>query len=303
MVELRLLRAFVAVAEELHFTRAAERVFLTQPALTHQIQRLEAELGLRLFDRTSRRVDLTPEGQQLLVLSREVLGTLDRGLTELRATTQPRVLRLGYTDYLGYTPIPEAVRLYQRAHPQMMFEHVEGTTQEQLDGLASGTLDIGFFIAAQINVPGVRSSRLWNEPLLLALAEGHPLAAQTQLPFAALQDQRLLLNARETHPQMYTYLQELFRSTGVYPQLLVNTLPRIHSFGGVMRLVAEGMGGFLTVKSMGVTKFPGVRFQSLVNPEPQVPFRMAWRSGLAPDTHETLLQTIRYHTAQVGWPK
>lgn len=297
MVALRHLRAFVAVAEELHFTRAAARVFMTQPALTHQIKRLEADLGVRLLDRTSRRVALTAEGQLLLTLSRDVLGTLDQGLAALRASTHPQTLRIGYTDYLGYTPVPEALRTYAQAHPEVTFQHVEGSTQEQLAQLAAGTLDVGFFVAERVDVPGVRSSRLWHEPLRLALPDGHPLTALEQVPLQALDGEPLLVNSPDSNPLMYAFLQSVFRRSGVQPRWVVNPLPRMHSFGGVMRLVAEGAGAYLIVRAMGQVPYPGVQFRA-VEPEPRLPFRMAWRLGLSADTSGALLRTLRAHLNQ-----
>ncbi|MFC4637757.1 LysR family substrate-binding domain-containing protein [Deinococcus hohokamensis] len=211
----------------------------------------------------------------------------------MSAATRPSALRVGYSDYVGYTPVPQAIRAYQQAHPKITIEHTEGTTQEQLDGLSSGTLEMGFFVAGRVDVPGVRSSVFWQEPLVLVLPEGHPLAAQAEISFHALHGQSLLCNPKESNPQTYAYLHDLFRTAAVEPQWVVKPTTRMHSYGGIMRLVAEGLGGFLIVKALSAAGYPGVIFRTVVDPELRLPFRMAWRLAVAQDIRDELLGMIR----------
>lgn len=123
-----------------------------------------------------------------------------------------------------------------------------------------------------------------------------------QVPLSALEGQALLVNSRESNPQMYAYLQALFRRSGVQPQWVDNPLPRMHSFGGVMRLVAEGAGAYLIVRAMGQVPYPGVQIRAVVEPEPRIAFRMAWRLGLSAETSEGLLRSIRAQQAQGSAP-
>ncbi|EYB66738.1 hypothetical protein DEIPH_ctg078orf0002 [Deinococcus phoenicis] len=292
MPELRHLRAFVVLAEELNFTRAATRLYMTQPALSHQIRRLEGELGVTLLQRTSRRVTLTPEGERLLDLARTVLGTLDEGIQRLRRESAPQVLRVGFADYVGQTGIPDRLQRVAQALPGLRLQHLEGTTLEQLQGLTTGALDVGFFVAPQVRCDGVQQRRLWMEEFWLALPEGHPLAQLDQVPFQALEGQPLLLNSRESNPDLYDHWQHLFNQTGVQPQQLTSSGARMYSFAGMMRLVAEGEGLFLIVRSLAALGHPGVTFRPLHAPTPALPFRMAWRQSLPAVVQEQLRQSF-----------
>ncbi|UQN08001.1 LysR family transcriptional regulator [Deinococcus sp. QL22] len=280
MLELRHLRAFVVLTEELNFTRAAARLYMTQPALSHQLQRLEGELGVTLFQRTSRRVTLTPEGERLLELTRTVLTTLDEGLQALRRDSMPQVLRVGFADYVGQTDIPARLGRLIQAVPGLKLQQIEGTTLEQLHGLTTDSLDVGFFVAPQVRCPGIQQRRLWMEEFWLALPVGHPLASLDRVPFQALKGQPLLLNSRESNPDLYDHWQGMFTQTGVQPRQVINTGARMYSFAGMMRLVAEQEGLFLIVRSLTALAHPGVTFRPVHDPCPALPLRMAWRQSL-----------------------
>lgn len=280
VLELRHLRAFVALAEELNFTRAAARVFVTQPALSHQIRRLEEHLGLTLFRRTSRHLALTDDGKRLLRLSRTVLTTLDDGLRDLRQHVAPQMLNVGFVDYVGHTAIPERLQRLRGHLPDTHLRQMEGSTLEQLRGLQDGHLDVGFFVATRVRAKAVRSRKLWDEELMLALPETHPLAQLEAVPLGALTGQHLLLNSAESNPDMFAYLHRLFGEAGVRPVEVVNPGARMYSFAGIMHLIDEGEGLFLIVKSLRSAGHPGVVFRPLCDPTPVIPMRMAWRDTL-----------------------
>lgn len=292
MPELRHLRAFVALAEELNFTRAAARVFVTQPALSHQIQRLEEELGLTLFRRTSRKVTLTDDGERLLELSRRVITTLDEGLRELQTHSVPRVLKVGFADYVGHTIIPERLQRLREHLPGTQVRQIEGSTLEQLQGLQDGLLDVGFFVAPKVGAKGVKSRKLWDEALMLALPVDHPLAKLKRVPLSALDGQKLMLNSAESNPDMWAFLQQLFELTGVQPERVVNPGARMYSFAGILRLVAEHEGLFLIVKSFQDVKHPGVTFRPVCDPAPTIPMHMAWRETLPSSLQDLLAASL-----------
>lgn len=292
MIDLRQLRYFVAVAEELNFSRAAERVFITQPALTHQIKRLEGELGVVLLTRTSRSVTLTPQGEKLLTLSREVLGRLEQGLADLRTDTLPKCLRIGFTDYVSYTPVAEKLKTFAAAHPSLELRHIEGSTLEQIAALQRGELDVGFFVSRQPHSQGVKTQTLWREPLMLAVPETHPLAALERVPLAALEGEPLILNSRESNPGMYSYLTGLFHDAGIQPNIVVNQAARMYSFAGVMRLIEEGVGMFLIVQALSRLGYEGIVFRPVIDPTPTMPFRMAWQDGVPKRLVEALKETF-----------
>jgi len=280
MVDLRKLTYFQAVAEERSFTRAARRVYVTQPTLTHQIHRLEETLGAPLFIRSTRRVELTPEGERLLELCRAHLQPLQDGLRDLRSAHAAPVLRVGYPDYAGPTPLPAMMRVLQTQRPGLQLDQVEGSTLEQVRGLLDGQLDVGFFVAERLDAQQLPSRVLWAEPLGLAMPENHHLAALTEVPLAALHGEPVIMNSRESSPYMHAFLTDLFATAGIHPLYVVSSGARLYSFAGVMRLVAEEVGVFPIVRALTGLHYPGVTVRSFAAPVPTVPFRMAWRPNL-----------------------
>lgn len=292
MPELRHLRAFMILAEELNFTRAAARVFVTQPALSHQIQRLEEELGLTLLRRTSRQVTLTEDGERFLKLSRQVITTLDDGLRDLRKRSTPHVLKVGYADYVGHTGLPQRLQRLRDCLPGTEVRQIEGSTLEQLQGLQDGHLDLGFFVATRVRSPGVKSRKLWQEELVLALPENHSLAGLDTVPLGALDGQKLLLNSAESNPDMWKFMHGLFEQAGIQPVTVVNPGARMYSFAGIMRLIAEHEGLFLIVKSLQGVGYPGVTFRPVCDPAPGIPMRIAWRDTLPSRVQDLLMSEI-----------
>lgn len=287
-LELRQLRYFVAVAEELNFTRAAKRVFLSQPALSHQVRGLEETLGVKLLLRTSRRVELTEAGCDLLKLAKETLALLEHGVAELRqkAGAEQARFRVGFTEYANYTPIPRIIERFSLEQPEVRLEHLEGSTLEQLTALREGRLDAGFFLAnMDQNDPQLESETLWSEPFVLALLEAHPLATRETVPVRALEGERLIVNARSISPGTHDYILTLCRSAGFEPELVLNEGPHIYTFSSMARLVSSGVGVFMVVKTLAQVGFPGVVFRPLTDPEPKMDIVLCWQRG---DTSEAL---------------
>lgn len=287
-MELRHLRFFVAVAEELNFTRAAERVFVTQPALSRVVRALEAEVGAPLLERSTRRVALTPAGEAFLRLARTVLSTLDEGLRDLKAERVERTLRVGVTDYALHARLPDALRALARGLGNVRVRHVEGSTAEQLAALRAGELDVGFFMAARLRDPALAQRVLARSPLVLAVAEDHPLARLAAVPLAALSGERLLVNSREGGPFMHAYLRRLFGKCGVTPTFVESPGAPVYSFATAMRFVADGEGAFLVHRALAALPAPGVAFRPVRDPEPRVPLRMVWRPALDADVRQAL---------------
>lgn len=291
-MELRHLRFFVAVAEELNFTRAAERVFVTQPALSRVVHALEAEVGAPLLERSTRRVTLTPAGRAFLGLARTVLLTLDEGLRDLKATPIERTLRVGVTDYALHARLPEALRDLVRGLENVRVRHVEGSTAEQLAALRAGALDVGFFMAARLRDPALAQRVLARSPLVLAVPGDHPLARLAAVPLAALSGERLLVNSREGGPFMHAYLRRLFGKRGVTPTFVESSGAPVYSFATAMRLVADGEGAFLVHRALAALPAPGVAFRPVRDPEPRVSLRMVWRPALDADVRDALERLV-----------
>jgi DNA-binding transcriptional LysR family regulator len=211
-MELRQLRYFVTLAEELHFGRAAERLHIVQPAVSQQLRRLEAELGARLVDRSTRRVALTAAGQRFLPEARAVLAAADRAR---EVVAGPRTLRLGTSSGLGER-LPRLLAEFARLAPDRTVELVRVPAPARLRRVADGTLDAALVRGAPEH-PGVRLEPLWTDPLAVALPAAHPAAGAGTVALADLRDLPLRLPARTANPPLYDLVTGACRAAGFQP--------------------------------------------------------------------------------------
>jgi DNA-binding transcriptional LysR family regulator len=219
VVEIRQLGYFVAVAEELHFGRAAQRLGVVQPAVSQQVARLERELGVRLLERSSRRVVLTGDGQRLLAEARAALAAVDRVRTvadELRAG-RGGTLRLGTSAGLGERVRRGVARMREGA-PDLALTLVDGTPETHAAALRAGELDIAL-VRGPVRAHGLRAVHLWHDAVQVVLPAGHPLAAGPTLPVAALADLTLRLPDRAADPALHDAVLAACRAAGVTPAL------------------------------------------------------------------------------------
>ncbi|MFC3995666.1 LysR family transcriptional regulator [Nocardiopsis sediminis] len=218
-MELRQLRYFVAVAEELHFGRAAERLHIVQPAVSQQVRRLERELGVRLLDRTPRRVRLTAEGRSLLPEARSVLEAADRMAT-VAIGLRPgagRAIRMGTGAGLSGS-LAEAVGRLQRSTPDLRLELDSRPVARQLGAVQDGELDVAL-VRAAVPMEGVRVLELWREPLLAAVTAAHPAAAGDAVELECLADLPLRLPGRDRDPLLHDFVVRACRDAGFEPRL------------------------------------------------------------------------------------
>jgi DNA-binding transcriptional LysR family regulator len=190
-LDLRKLRYFVAVAERLHFSRAAEELLIAQPALSRQIRALERELHTELFVRDSHRVELTDAGRQLLDDGRPLLAAADAARRRVdRATRGARTLVIGFRAGIRVT---DAVRDFGAAHPEVSVEVRRVEWDDQAEAVLDGRVDLAY-VRLPVLVPGLSLTRLFSEPRMAALPADHPLAARTALTTAELAAQTEILH-------------------------------------------------------------------------------------------------------------
>ncbi|MEW2156385.1 LysR family transcriptional regulator [Streptomyces sp. NPDC007189] len=211
-MELRQLSYFVAVAEELHFGKAAERLHIVQSAVSQQIQRLERELGAELFDRSPRRVRLTGAGERLLPEARAVLAAAEKARAAVAA---PAGLRLGTSTGLG-AHLDRVLAAFAERAPEVPVELVSLPAEERLNRVAAGRLDAAFVRSAE-PPDGVRVVPLWPDPLVAALPAGHPLAARDEIRLADLAGLPLALTPRRTNPALVDLVLGACRAAGFEP--------------------------------------------------------------------------------------
>jgi DNA-binding transcriptional LysR family regulator len=216
-VEVRQLRYFVAVAEELHFGRAAERLHVAQPAVSQQVGRLERELGVRLLARTSRRVALTGDGRRLLDEARAALSAVDRvrAVAADLVAGRAAVLRVGTTPGVGPRLSRAAAKLRAEV-PDLTLTLVDGTLAAHVAALRAGELDIAL-VRGTVAARDLQAIQVWRDPLQVMLPAAHPAAAGPTLPVTALADLTLRLPDRDSDPALHDALHTACRTAGIAP--------------------------------------------------------------------------------------
>lgn len=203
-VELRHLRYFLAVADELHFGRAAERVHVAQPAISQQIRRLEAEIGTELFHRNRREVRLAPAGEALRDYAVRAIDEVNGGVEAARRAARGEIgnLTVGFLETAASTIVPRAVRQFRAARPDVNLTLRELGVGAQIDDLQAGRLDVGI-IRPPADSDDLVFERIIDEELIAAVPSGHPLAGRDQITARTVVDQPLVLLSREVVPGLY----------------------------------------------------------------------------------------------------
>ena len=290
MLELRHLRYFVAVAEELHFGRAAIRLHIAQPPLSQQIRRLEDELGVRLFDRTTRRVELTHAGLVLLNEARRTLVQADRVrlVAQEAARGESGHLRIGFVGSALYGILPSCLRAFRAEAPGIVLTALDLGTSELVEGLLGERLDVAF-VRPPIDDDRLAVETVDREPLVAALPVSHPLAARTWLDLRLLAEEPFVLFARHAGPGYWDVVQAACREAGFRPNI-VHEAGQIHTIIG---LVAGGLGLSLVPSSVRSLQLAGVRFVELARPAPVLELAMAWRVEVEDPTLERFVTVVR----------
>ncbi|QSI30706.1 LysR family transcriptional regulator [Variovorax sp. RKNM96] len=222
LIDLRAWRQFVAVAEELHFGRAALRLHMTQPPVTQAIAQLEKTLGVVLFDRTRRRVALTPAGEALLPDVRELLARAQALPARARAAAAGQVgrVRIAFVSTVGFEQLPAWVREFRVLCPEVALELVEATGDVQLEAFARGEIDAGLMLHSPgAAPPGLTRLAVSEEPLVLALPARHALARTQALLLADVLAEPLVIFPRRIVPSLHDAIFGLYHAAGRVPEL------------------------------------------------------------------------------------
>lgn len=273
-MELRHLHYFIAVAEELHFSRAAERLHISQPPLSQQIRALEDELGVKLFERTKRHVQLTEAGKVFLERSYLVLAQLEQAIEVTQRIGRGEVGRLaiGFVDSAMYTVLPEILRIFRERFPAVELRLHELTTQEQIHALHQNQIDLGVVRSAIIE-PGLSTECVLQESLVLALPQTHPLAAQVKVSLSVLADESFILFPAKLGPVFYEQIIQICQQAGFRPKVVQEAV----QMQTIVGLVAAGMGIAFVPASMQNFHRSGVIYRPLQEQTPQSGLYLAWR--------------------------
>jgi DNA-binding transcriptional LysR family regulator len=291
MIELRPLRQFVAVAEELHFGRAAERLSMTQPPLTLAVQSLERQLGAPLFDRSRRAVSLTAAGRVLLDEARRILAAAQAlpQAVQRAARGESGTLRLAFVSSIAYGALPQWLRAYRTAHPGIALQLREATLDVQLAAFEAGEIDAGLVLHAPGAAPANLSTlTVLSEPLWLALPEGHPAAARKSVRVAELGATPLLIFPRAITPTLYDAILAAQAERGWTPPVVQEAI----QMQTLVNLVSAGIGVAWVPQTVTLLQRPGVVYRRVAGPPVMAETSLVWREP-APPVVERFVEQVR----------
>ncbi|WP_103348760.1 LysR family transcriptional regulator [Amycolatopsis sp. CA-128772] len=273
-MELRQLRYFVTVAEELHFGRAAERLHIVQPAVSQQIRRLERALGVSLFSRTTRSVVLTEAGSRFLPHARAVLAAADRAADSVADFRDVRLLRLGTSEGLG-DRLDVLLSAFARLAPSVSLELLHAPTLQRLQRVRDGSLD-ATIVRGSWPASGLDLTPLWTDEVLVALPASHPLAASAVVPFASLASLPVRLSPPARNQPLYDLVVSCCREAGFEP-VLGKEFTTAQDTLGTLGFGRPHWTVFYRAHA-NLLPVPGVAFRPLRDPTPRMPTYLATSS-------------------------
>lgn len=281
-IELRVWRQFLALAEALHFGRAAQALHMTQPPLTQAIQQLERRIGVALFERTRRSVALTPAGDALVEPARQLLQQAAALPGRARDAARGEVgrIRLGFVSTIGFGPLPRWLRDFRDAQPGITIELREATGDVQLEAFAARELDAGFLLHAPGIAPPPTLQRLslGVEPMLLVLPETAP----KRLDAATVMHEPLVIFPRAIAPSLYDAVLAFYHRHGVTPVIAQEAI----QMQTIVNLVSAGLGLALVPQAMRSLQRPGIVYRnlpaSLAEGAPRAETSLVWPPDASP---------------------
>lgn len=275
-MEFRHLRCFTVLAEELHFGRAAQRLAMTQPPLSLNIQQLEASVGARLFERNSRGVALTAAGAAFLPRALALLEQAALAAREARDVGQGLAgqLHVGFAGTVLYRGLPQVLRSFGAAHPKLRLVLRELSSSEQLVELVHDRLDVGFVHTTRVPA-GFSQILVSSQPFMACLPSSHPLAGEAVLPLAKLQGEAFVIVMRAVSPDYHDRILAACADAGFEPSLQFE----LRHWLSVVSVIAQGLGVALVPAALRQAGLPGVVFVPLVQPLAPYDTHCLWRTG------------------------
>jgi DNA-binding transcriptional LysR family regulator len=289
-MELRHLRYFIAVAEELNFTRAAERLHVSQPPLSQQIKQLEEEVQVQLFDRNRRWVRLTGAGRLFLEHARQVLVQVERGVFAARRTLGGEVDRLSVasTPWTNLTAVPHILRRFSEVHRQIQIEVQTLNSVLQVRAVKARTVDVGFMFPRQAD-EALRIERLVGYPLVVALPATHRLATRTHLSPGDLAGESYVMLAADVAPAYGAIVTKYWERAGV----AMRERLKVDQAHAVIDLVAAGAGFALVPSSVEECEKQRIVCRRLAPAPPELELSLAWARGVDSPAINALLGVAR----------
>jgi DNA-binding transcriptional LysR family regulator len=279
-IDLRLLRYFVVVAEEGHLTKAAQRIGIQQPPLSQQIRALEKELGVTLFRRLPRGMELTESGHALLVDARIILDQVNTTIEGVRRISQGELGRIavGFTESASLHPfIPAVIRAFRQVSPGVTLAVEESNTSDLVEALRQNRVDVAFIRSPIGNAAGLKMETMLVEEMIVALPATHPLAQNKRrksLPLTALAEESFILNRRPSGPGLYDTVIAACRVAGFSPKVTLEARKNLST----LSLVAAGLGISIVPASIRHVQLEEVVYLKLDQaPGLRAPLHLAYR--------------------------
>ena len=289
-MEFRHLRCFVALAEELHFGRAAQRLAITQPPLSLNIQQLEASVGARLFERNSRGVSLTAAGDAFLPKATALLEQAAQAAREARDVGQGLAgqLQIGFAGTVLYRGLPQVLRDFGAAHPKLRLALRELSSSEQLVELVHDRLDLGFVHTTRVPA-GFSQILVSSQPFVACVPSTHPLAGEVVLPLARLQGEAFAVVMRAVSPDYHDRILAACADAGFEPELAFE----LRHWLSVVSVIAQGLGVGLVPAALQQAGLPGVVFLPLAQSLQPYDTHCLWRNGRDQSALGAFLAAVR----------
>jgi DNA-binding transcriptional LysR family regulator len=297
-MELRHLRYFVTVAEELHFRKAAEKLHIVQPALSKQISALERELGIQLLDRDRRHVSLTPAGQAFMEEALEVLAQADGAVSRARSVSRGEVgrLNIGFIHPALADLLPRALRRFRRHYPGVMLTVGESTNRASIERITSRSMHFAFARLPIADRPELAQEVLVEEPVMLVVPETHRLATQDVVSLEDVGGEDLLLIARAQEPELHDYYVAVCNAAGFSPTVA----HEVNSMSVASALVAGGLGIAFAPASGALNAQRGVVYREITGPAPKLTMGGVWHAGPRPRALDNFLKLRPWETESSG---
>ncbi|MGY6272510.1 LysR substrate-binding domain-containing protein [Achromobacter denitrificans] len=297
-VDLRLLRYFVAVAEESHLTKAAVRLGIRQPPLSQQIRVLEQELGVTLFHRLPRGMELTESGRALLDDARNIIALTEQAVEGVRRVSLGEAGRLtvGFTGSAAFHPfVPSLIRRFREIAPSVRLELEESSTGELMEAVSEGRVDAAFIRGPYGPDRGVVVETVLEETMLAAFPANHPAVKgrpRKRIALSELADESLILYRRHSGPGLYDAIIAACSAAGFSPRV-AQEAPRMLS---TLSLVAAGLGVSLVPASLRRVNIEGVAYVNVSQPsELRAPLNLIWRDAPLSGAARRLIEEARRH--------
>lgn len=291
-MEFRQLQYFLAVAEELNFSRAAKRLNIAQPPLTRQIRQMEQELGVELFYRTKRRVELTDAGRAFVEESRRILVQVEQSMQVAQRASRGEIGRLvvAFEGSSAYDIVPNSLKTYRERFPAVELVVLGMTTGEQVQALHERQISAGFVVPPlKGKDKEIAVEAVLQEPLLLALPENHPLTTQPRVRVRSLANEPFIMAQRDSGCGLYDQAIAVCQRAGFSPRVM----QEVNEMQVMLGFVAAGLGIALLSASVKQFQRPGVVYRELQPSTPEVALAMIWRRDNLSPVLQAFLGVVR----------